>query len=118
MKLKNFKNFIKNLFHRPIYRKDILMYVNRKTKLGGLCYSIHKSCEKYHFDYYSDFQKVFPLYTYENAKKFGASGGGTGYWWRVGEWNNGRQEFLDWLIKQYENDKEDLTITYKEYYNG
>lgn len=55
-----------------------------------------------------DISKTFPLFTLENAKKFGAED--NIYWWKQYKYGlfSGRRRFMKWLIKQYENDKEEI----------
>lgn len=50
----------------------------------------------------------FPLFTLENAKKFGARD--KIFWWKKYKYGlfSGRQRFMRWLIKQYKNDKEEI----------
>ena len=100
--------YLKQKFHIPIHRRDILDHVISHHDSQGLCMSIcdamyligHPCCM-------SDVPKWFPLFTFENARKFGASNG-YGFWWAPGDWSGQRMEFLKWLRKEYQKDKTKL----------
>ena len=52
----------------------------------------------------------FSYFTFENAKRFGASRNFDGYWWPIKSYGlfSGRRRFMRWLMKQYKNDKEEI----------
>ena len=52
----------------------------------------------------NEIPKWFPLFTFENARKFGA-GNVDGFWWELGDWDGQRMEFLKWLRNEYRKDK-------------
>lgn len=87
----------------PVYRKDILEYAKDIDKKGfrGLCGLIEFVLIRF------DIVAEFPLFNEDNALLFDADIKHL-YWWKRGDWSGGRMEFLNWLIEQYEDDKEDL----------
>ena len=113
---KNESLFKINLDNTPIYRIDILKEIKKtfkKDKAMGLCYEIVKTLQKHKI--YSpgiDIIYMFPLFTFDNAKNFGAKNNGC--WWKPYKFSifNGRKKFLNWLIKQYKNDKTNLVDLY------
>lgn len=113
---------------KPITRLDILKKVKRnKHRFNGLCLAIMGTAASFIKGYdYEDLGNLHPgfgLYhgtnvisnilipelTFHNAKKFGADGYEYGYWWKPWVWDNGRLDFLNWLIEHYKDDTEDLT---------
>lgn len=56
----------------------------------------------------SDIPDYFPLFTLENAKKFGAID--NAFWWPKQSYGlfSGRRRFMRWLMRQYKNDKEEI----------
>jgi hypothetical protein len=53
-------------------------------------------------------KKLFPKLSRSNAYDFHLNEDDDGYWWVPGDWKGGRMQFLDWLIEEYRDDKEDL----------
>ena len=79
-----------------------------KGLCGGLLYVMGQE-----FDLDISISTAFPLFTNENARKFGAKPveefmSRIEYWWKRGKWNTGREDFLDWLIEQYKDDTTNL----------
>ena len=105
--LKKFFKLFKSSKSFPVTRKMVLMRVE-KGKTNGLCYAIQLALQDCGIRYCEYFQlsRYFPLFTRQNAIAFGASG--AGYWWPIGDWSSGREEFLNWLIEQYKDDQTDL----------
>ena len=92
----------------PVYRKDILEYAKNMDKEGfsGLCMLIDSSI--FDFNLLHKWKVVlFPLFKRGNALSFGADKEWA-YWWEEDDWSGGRMQFLDWLIEQYKNNREDL----------
>lgn len=113
--------------HTPITKSDILKLLKRNRKdYVGLCGGIDDVYNKHvafiYAGHYVDvnIEAMFPLFTRENALSFGADAHKQ-YWWKPNEWrswlNPGkcRLAFLNWLIKQYEGDTEDLTLSPEKY---
>lgn len=105
--------FISNLFHLPVRRVEILKRAKR-YKESGLCYAILKAAGDYKVNVHIPLTISFPLFTYNNAFPFGAKipcgycMAMNQYWWPRGIWDSGREDFLNWLIEQYKNDKTNL----------
>lgn len=104
------KLLYKKVFSRPIYRVDILRDVKFNHELcDGLCTAINASCfinlrERMKIP---ESSKLFPKFNINNAIPFGASEKSM-WWWRPHDWDGGRMAYLDWLIEEYKDDKEDL----------
>lgn len=101
------------MFKLPVTRVKVLKHVKSLMyyycTFGGLCSALSASLDDYHiYKNYTKLKYYFPLFTYENAQKFGANGCPSGYWWDEKDWKNGRMEFLNWLIEQYKDDKTNL----------
>jgi len=103
---------LKKLFHRPIYRVDVLMAVRENhSRYKCLCNAIactlrpltglYPSIEfiQYYFPLFGG-RKVFDFGAYNNHESC--------YWWPVGDWSTGRLDYLDWLIEYYKNNKKDI----------
>ena len=96
----------------PVTRVEVLRYV-KSHKIGkGLCGNL-LFVMKNEFSLDLPISITFPLFTNENAQKFGAKpvfryNTYSEYWWSMGEWNTGREDFLDWLIEQYKDDTTNL----------
>lgn len=56
---------------------------------------------------YQETEKLFSKFSRSNALDFHLDGDAA-YWWKFNDWKGGRMQFLDWLIKEYIDDKEDL----------
>jgi hypothetical protein len=96
---------ISDLLKLPVTRVDLLRRARKKVKARlGLYTIIQGTINEYGLQVSA--KKCFPKLTIENAKEFGADK--TFTWWTEEDWNTGRKEFLDWLIEQYKNDKENL----------
>lgn len=112
------KKFDRKLIHnKPIYRVDILRAVKYDyfgLRGGGICTSITKIF-RVCFNKNSSLRcmdcmeakKIFPKLSRSNAHDFHSEDDGL-YWWEYGDWRGGRMQFLDWLIKEYIDDKENL----------
>lgn len=93
-------------------RIDILKEAHKLLKKiyakPGICVAIVEVFEsKGIFITCKEIPDYFPLFTLENAKRFGAKKGL--FWW---DYNyglfSGRRRFMRWLMKQYKNDKEEI----------
>jgi hypothetical protein len=113
--------------HTPITKSDILKLLRRSRKdYIGLCGGIDGVYNKHVASIYAghyvdvDIKAMFPLFTRKNALSFGADAD-KAYWWKPRKWRSWRKPgkcrlaFLDWLIKQYEGDTEDLTLSPEKY---
>ena len=109
-KLFDLKLRYKKVFSRPIYRVDILEYVKYNHELfEGLCIAIDISLLinlETNFNI-QEIPQLFPKFNVNNAIPFGASEKSS-WWWRPDDWVGGRMAYLDWLIEEYKDDKEDL----------
>lgn len=115
------KIYLKNKFNRPIYRKDIIDVALQDWNgmhRFGLCNALAQAMSKFDMPYVggSGTKMFFPLFTRANAVRFGARPEFSMYWWPEGDWNTGRIEFLEWMKKQYKNDKTDLRKIYHKSY--
>ena len=91
----------------PVTRVDVLRKA-KSYKGPGLCLAIQQALLYYGlYPVRWSLSKTFPLFTRENAKRFGGDPSRL-YWWPIDEWNTGRMDFLNWLIEQYKNDNTDL----------
>ena len=105
--LRKFFELFKSSKNSPLTRKMVLMRAS-KHKTNGLCNTIGRALLYYGIiAYSSDLSTYFPLFTRYNAAVFGASESNS-YWWTVGDWSTGREDFLNWLIEQYKDDQTDL----------
>lgn len=113
--------------HTPITKSDILKLLKRNRKDHvGLCGGIDEVYNKHvaliYAGHYVDvnIKAMFPLFTRENALRFGADAHKE-YWWKPNKWRSWlkpgkcRFAFLNWLIEQYEDDTEDLTLSPEKY---
>ena len=102
--------FIK-LFELPVRRKSVLTLTKKiRTEQSniGLCSAISSALAEHGIWRDRALIEYFPEFTFENAKeKFKADGTKEFFWW-IDYDDPNRVEFLDWLIKQYENDKTNL----------
>ena len=105
------KLFFIRLFELPVKRKSVLILAKElRTKQPhiGLCSAISSALTEYGIWKDRTLKEYFPEFTFENAKeKFKADGTKVFFWWIKYDDPN-RMEFLDWLIKLYENDKTNL----------
>ena len=99
--------FISRLLHLPVTRKEVLLRA-KKLKRAGLCFSIDRALIDYGV-YTGVVSQCFPKFRREEALKFGADKEDD-WWWEPYIWDTGRMDFLDWLIKEYEDDKTNLRI--------
>ena len=112
------KKFAHKILHNePIYRVDILRAVKynyRGLRGDGICTSISKMC-RIHLKQnaslrdmnYKETKNLFSKFSRSNAHDFHLDGDDA-YWWRPGDWKGGRMQFLDWLIEEYKDNKENL----------
>ena len=99
--------FISRLLHLPVTRKEVLKRA-KKLKRAGLCFSIDEALRDYGIDLsYAFVVKYFPKFRREMAFKFGGRKNSL-WWWLPYHWDTGRMDFLNWLIKDYEDDKTNL----------
>lgn len=99
--------FIRNLFYRPVTRKEVLKRA-KNHKYNGLCTSINIALMHYGISVKSEnMYRLFPVFNRANASRFGANKD-NGFWWPCNIWDTGREDFLDWLIDYYKDDKTDL----------
>lgn len=105
----------KIVFKKPIYRVDVLnavKYNYQDCQYAGICESIAEFMNRYAPNViYTIAKKIFPKLNFENAKRFNTSvkiRNLYGYYWSKYDWKHGRMQFLNWLISEYKNDKEDL----------
>ena len=105
------KLFFIRLFELPVRRKSVLTLakeIRTKQPHIGLCSAISSALASYGIWRDRALIEYFPEFTFENAKeKFKADGTKEFFWW-IDYDDPNRMEFLDWLIKQYENDKTNL----------
>ena len=93
-------------------RIEILREANKLLKnheSPGLCTAIVRACRNNGiFITNNIISNYFPLFTLENAKRFGAKD--NTYWWTINRYGlfSGRRRFMRWLMKQYRNDKEEI----------
>ena len=108
-KIKSFFNRLFCPFMYPsITRKEVLEYAKKHNRCGGLCAAIHVALLHYGIAIStSAIDLLFPLFDVENAIQFGADKY-SAYWWKMGIWNTGREDFLNWLIERYKDDTTDL----------
>ena len=111
----NIKFWYKLKFNKPIYRIDILRAVKynyENCRAYGICYSIHNingHCNLKLFVRYRTLAHLFPKLAYDYAKSItDVNYDAIGYWWKIDDWTSGRMIFLNWLIKEYRDDKENL----------
>jgi hypothetical protein len=114
---------------KPITRRKVLLYALFHNHYAGLCKALRKALE--HFNMLTSINAyflpyMFPLFTYENATKFGARDfqSLTWYlrfdhaWWEPGWWIfTGRLRFHIWLLKEYWNDETDMEQLCQEYWD-
>lgn len=113
----------------PVRRIDVLESAKSEVKsfddytcFGGLCSLLAEALRYYGIlldgmsfcGRMDELKKFFPLYTHDNAVKFGARSGEQmseyTFWWPSFVWDEegGRMRFLNWLIEQYKDDETDL----------
>ena len=97
---------------KPVTRGEVLRRVKSLKTGKGLCEGLLYVMGQ-EFDLDISISTAFPLFTNENARKFGAKPveefmSRYEYWWKMEEWNTGREDFLDWLIEQYKDDTTNL----------
>jgi hypothetical protein len=106
----NIKFWYKLKFNRPIYRVDVLKAVKynyKNCREYGICTSIRNVG-------INSLKIVFPKLNYfYAASTIGTYGDPDFYWWTINDWTGGRMEFLNWLIKEYKNDKENIKYRIK-----
>lgn len=100
-------------------RIDILKEAHKILKNHddpGICLAIKRVfCNNGKFIKIENISDYFPLFTLENAKKFGAIN--DVFWWKIQDYNlfsgqyglfSGRRRFMRWLMWQYRNDNEEI----------
>lgn len=96
-----------------VYRIDVLKKAKKylKTdKYNGICPAIYSSLAHYNIRVDHIVEYYIPKFNINNAKKFGASAKYEPWWWKPYRFNifSGRRRYLNWLIRQYKNDKTNL----------
>lgn len=106
--------FFKRLFHRPIYRIDIINWaIRHHSQYHGVCGALHDGLET--VNVYAAVSDVFPAHKYENAHHlFNASDErkywwAPKYWWSPSDWSGDRMRYIKWLRDVYKYDKEDIS---------
>lgn len=98
-------------------RIDILREANRLLEKGyspSICKAIDRALDNNYISTFSKYE-LFPLFNPRNAIRFSTRlmfnreyrffGE---YWWEPYNYKRGRKRFMKWLMKQYENDKEEI----------
>lgn len=99
------KKFIKWFRIHVLRRVSVVDILQRadEHRADGLCFSIDWAC--YHYDVRTtDFREACTKFNNEEALKFGAREKVV-WWWPMGRWDTGREEFLHYLIKYYSSIK-------------
>lgn len=104
------KIFIKNFFRLPVTRVDILKRARDYKWTGGLCIAI--KCALWDFNIPTKSKDIisklyFPEFNRKSALVFGADPYQI-FWWEMHNWSTGREEYLNYLIKCYNDDKTNL----------
>ena len=106
------KIFIKNLFKLPVTRADVLKRARDYEYTGGLCIAI--KCALWDFKIPTEprprniiSKLYFPEFNRKSALVFGADPYSI-FWWEVHNWSTGREEYLNYLINCYSDDKTNL----------
>lgn len=105
----------KLLFHRPIYRRDILKYaLKHYDEELGMCAAIQNALWKYGMTKgvsLSGVNNIFGRFFNKEIafSNFNAYSNLTLYWWSTDRdgWKY-RKRYFKWLIERYEHDDEDL----------
>ncbi len=104
---KTLKRKVKNFLHLPVTRVEVLEYAKElqsTCQYPGLCSLLNDALE--HYNIRPVAPTVFPKFTKDYARRFGASY--HGYWWEPCLWDTGRLDFLYWLINEYKDDKTNI----------
>lgn len=103
------KLIIKRIFHRPIYRIDILNWsLSHATLYSGVCCAIRNGLKMAGLDDTLSWC-AFPKHTIRNALDFRIETDEDGYWWPRNVWkDSGRMDYMKWLHDQYMDDRTDL----------
>ena len=108
---------MKKITRLQVLEKAKDLYVNDLChNYSGLCTLLKHSMMSLELYSYKITHRYFPLFTFENAKKFGADGDEYWYWWDSYNWDNGRLDFLNWLIEQYKGDDTNLFELKEQFY--
>ena len=94
-------------YSKPVYRKDIIETALHSCLKYGLCRALRHAFFDHGIEYSPDY---IPKFTRENAMQFGATGT-YAFWWPCDPgYDKERRNFLQWLLKEYENDTTDLWL--------
>lgn len=79
-----------------------------EDRYEGLCYTLYQGLKKYRKTIetgrYSALVDYFPLFTNQNAQRFGAST--SPYWWGLDSFGyTKRKEFVNWMISELKKTK-------------
>lgn len=92
-----------------ILKESKKLLINKKECC--ICSAIWNSLE-HNGIYDCDLNKIFPLLTRENAKRFrnNKDRNRADYWWEPGDFKlfSGRRWFMIWLMWKYRNDKTEI----------
>ena len=100
--LSKIKKWIRIKVFRRVTVLDILEYADWHRD-SGLCWAFRTAC----FDHkvsYEDFKDKCTKFNRDTALTFKADPDDV-YWWPSRDWSGGRKDFLDYLIKYYEQKK-------------
>lgn len=104
-----------NFNKKEVYRIDILKrakYLLKRHEVEGICTAIVYAIRDYDIRIQFHIRKIFKLLNYNIAKNnFNSTTLDENlYWWKPYRFHifSDRRKYLNWLIKQYKNDKEDL----------
>ena len=113
------KIFIKNLFKLPVTRVDVLKRAMDYKWTGSLCVAIKLALTDFKIPTKPQPRKIisklyFPEFNRKSALVFGADPYSV-FWWEMHNWSTGRREYLNYLIKCYNDDKTNLRkLVYNE----
>ncbi len=102
--------YVKGLLHLPIYRIDVLNWVEYMYlgETSGLCAALDVAIDDLRLVRWPKIQ-YFPKYLKEHAQMFPSHYTGESYWWEPDTWEiKGRLGFFYWLKEQYKDDKTNL----------
>ena len=105
------KLFFIRLFKLPVRRKSVLTLAKeiRTEQLRvGLCSAISSALIEHGIWKDRTLEEYFPEFTFENAKEKSKADGTKEFFWWIDYDDPNRMKFLDWLIKQYEDDNTNL----------
>ena len=102
---------VKALLHLPIYRIDVLNWVEYwyLGQTSGLCAALDTAIDDLWLSSWPAMLRYFPKYKKEYAQMFPCDYIGELFWWEPHTWDtNGRLGFFYWLKEQYKDDKTNL----------